>query len=89
MSVCAPGGEKATPPNLDDLELKAEEERERYLPMRIVKSGTRDGAVLDGVVAVSLPLFLSNLRGLICSWSSTSPQPSLRFVLYTLSLASS
>jgi hypothetical protein len=52
VTICAPGGEKAAPPNLEDLELKSEEERQKYLPMRIVASGTRDGAVMDGLVAV-------------------------------------
>lgn len=53
VTICAPGGEKASPPDLEDLELKSEQERARFLPMRIVKTGTRDGAVMDGLVAVS------------------------------------
>ncbi|ORY89376.1 hypothetical protein BCR35DRAFT_300532 [Leucosporidium creatinivorum] len=51
VTICAPGGEKSAPPDLEDLELKNEEERQRYLPMRIIKAGTRDGAVMDGLVS--------------------------------------
>jgi len=62
VTICAPGGEKAAPPNLNDLELKSEEERQKFLPMRIVASGTRDGAVMDGLVAVSSACLASSRR---------------------------
>ncbi|KAM0791253.1 hypothetical protein ACM66B_005730 [Microbotryomycetes sp. NB124-2] len=51
LSVMAPGGSKAAPPNLDDLELKSDKERNKWLPMRMLATGTRDGAVIDGLTA--------------------------------------
>lgn len=83
VTICAPGGEKAAPPALDDLELKSEEERAKYLPMRIVATGTRDGAVMDGLVAVSRPLLAISLAQ--CSRMSSTQHfssafPSLRAV---------
>ncbi|KAK4054566.1 hypothetical protein OIV83_001060 [Microbotryomycetes sp. JL201] len=51
LSVMAPGGAKAAPPDLDDLELKSEKERNKWLVSRMIATGTRDGAVIDGVSA--------------------------------------
>lgn len=54
VTICAPTGKNGSAPNLDDLELKSEKERNKWVVGRIMATGSNDGAVTDGVVSVSL-----------------------------------
>ncbi|KAK4053965.1 hypothetical protein OIO90_003802 [Microbotryomycetes sp. JL221] len=51
INICAPGGTKGSPPSLDDLELKSDKERNKWLLGRMLATGSRDSAVSDGLAA--------------------------------------